>query len=94
MDRALPVWRAQNHVFEEVAGFWTQEFSLSGAGNAEQVQGLIVTSQFFRVLGVAPVLGRAFRAEEDQPGTDEVVLISDRLWTRRFGRDRAGNARL
>lgn len=87
IDKALPVWRAQNHVFEDVAGFRNQDLSLTGAGEPERVEGLIVTSQFFRVLGVSPAVGRPFRPDEDQPGQDEVVLISHGLWMRRFAGD-------
>ncbi len=86
-DSTLPVWRAQNHVFQDVAGFLRQDISLTGAGEPERVKGLIITSQFFRVLGVSPAVGRAFRPEEDQAGTDNVVLIGHRLWVRRFGGD-------
>ena len=87
MDRAIPVWRAQNHVFEDVAGFLSHDFSLSGGDQPERVEGVIVTSQFLGVLGVSPAVGRALRPEEDQLGTDEVVLIGHRLWMRRFGGD-------
>lgn len=86
-DRALPVGRAQNHVFDDVAGFLRQDVNLSGGVEPERVVGLIVTSQFFRVLGVSPTAGRAFRSEEDRPGADEVVVIGHRLWMRRFGGD-------
>jgi putative ABC transport system permease protein len=86
-DRALQVWRAQNHVFEDIAGFLSQGITLTGTGEPRRVEGLIVTSQFFRVLGVSPAVGRAFRREEDQLGTDEVVLIGHRLWMTRFGGD-------
>jgi putative ABC transport system permease protein len=86
-NRALAVWRVQNHVFDDVAGFLSQDVSLSGTGEPERVEGLVVTSQFFRVMGVAPAVGRAFRSEEDQLGSDEVAVIGHGLWMRRFGGD-------
>lgn len=46
-----------------------------------------VTSGFFNVLGVQPAIGRTFVAEDDQPGTHTVAIISNGLWKRRFGSD-------
>lgn len=55
--------------------------------SAERLSGMTVTADFFPALGVQPALGRAFTAEEDQPGANMVAVISDRLWQRRFGGD-------
>jgi macrolide transport system ATP-binding/permease protein len=52
--------------------------------------GMLVTANFFTVMGVEPELGRAFRADEDQvPGRDAVVMLSHELWQRQFGADPA-----
>lgn len=60
---------------------------LSDESETEYVKGLIVSSDFFRVLGVAPAQGRGFTKEEDSPAGERVVVLSDGLWRRRFGSD-------
>ncbi|MBV9400445.1 MAG: ABC transporter permease [Bryobacterales bacterium] len=80
-------WRAQNHVFESMAAFMGGIFgdvALSGAGEAEQIHGAQVSSNFFRVLRVRPVLGNDFQENDDQSGAT-VAIISDSLWRRHFG---------
>jgi predicted permease len=59
--------------------------TLSAPGEAEYVDGLQISSQLFAVYGIPLARGRAFRAEEDRPGTQPVAIISDGLWQRRFG---------
>ena len=56
-------------------------------GEPERVSQALVTVNFFDVMGVQPVRGRAFQPGEDQPGRDREVILSDRLWRRRFGAD-------
>jgi len=64
--------------------------SQSGGGaEPEQLKGAFVTQGLFEILGVAPILGRTFTAEEDQPDHDQVVILSNGLWQRRFGSDPA-----
>lgn len=60
-------------------------FNLSDSATPERVVGARVTANYFDVLGVRPTLGRTFTVEEDAPGNDRVVVLSHRLWTRRFG---------
>ncbi len=68
------------------AGFEGRRTSLVVNGEAEQLQGAVVTASFFPVLGVAPALGRAILPEEDRKGGDSrVAVISNGLWERRFG---------
>jgi len=62
-------------------------FSLSGDSEAEPLDGFYVTPDFFPTLGVYPVEGRAFTADEGTPGNDRVAIISHGLWQRRFGGD-------
>jgi putative ABC transport system permease protein len=88
MTDAVPVWRKENHVFQDIGGFNPRQFSLTGTAEPERIDGMVATSQFFRVLGTYPVLGRAFTTDEDQPGQDEVVILGHGLWMRRFGGDR------
>src|SRR5262245_42298238 len=80
--------RAQNQVFTDMAAWVAQTFNLSGAGEAAKLEGVRVTASRFALLGVEPFLGRAFLPEEDQPGADQVVMISDGVWQRRFGGSR------
>lgn len=67
------------------ARFWSD--SLIDGGEPEQVSTMLVSAEFFAALRVVPALGRTFVPEEDQPGKDNVVVISDGLWRRRFGAD-------
>src|SRR6185369_12080887 len=60
-------------------------FNLADESTPERVIGARVTANYFDVMGVRPLLGRTFSADEDRPGNDRVVVLSHRLWTRRFG---------
>jgi predicted permease len=82
-------WQRLNHSFEGLAATNAVSMALSGEGPAEQVPGLSVTGDFFRILGVGPALGRSFTAEEETPGRDHAVILSDALWRTRFGADPA-----
>ncbi|HEV2829868.1 MAG TPA: ABC transporter permease [Pyrinomonadaceae bacterium] len=77
-------WRQQNHVFEDVTSYQPNSISLVGAGEPERLPGARISHGLFELLGVAPSLGRTFTAEEDQPETDNVVIIGHGLWQRRF----------
>jgi putative ABC transport system permease protein len=78
-------WREQNHVFTSVAAYGTGGYLLTGSGEPEQISGAVISYNTFEILGVAPVLGRTFTAEEDRPGNDQVVILGHGLWKRRFG---------
>jgi putative ABC transport system permease protein len=80
-------WKRRNHVFEDMAALKDDLYALTGSGTPEQVEGSPVTANLFQVLGVSPMLGRDFSAEEDRPGGGRVVLLSYSLWQRRFGGD-------
>jgi putative ABC transport system permease protein len=79
-------WRDQNTVFEGMAAMAQKSFNLTGAGEPERFDGRKVSANLFTILGVEPVLGRAFLAEEDRPGS-RVVILSYGVWQRRFGGD-------
>jgi putative ABC transport system permease protein len=81
-------YREHSHVFEQIAAYDTLGFNLTGAGDAERVDGAVVASSFFSVLGVAPESGRTFLPNEERPGEDSVIVLSHRFWSRRFGADR------
>src|SRR5437879_6412586 len=76
-------WRAQNHVFEAIAGSgWVSGFTMSGRQEPEQILGLPVTASFFRLFHVQTLYGRTFLEEEEKPGHDQVVVLSYGLWQR------------
>lgn len=74
-------------VFQSLAATTSVGFNLFSGTEAQHVNGLRVSRQYFRVLGVAPQLGREFLLEEDQSGGASAVLLSYGLWQRRFGGD-------
>jgi predicted permease len=76
------------HSFSGIAAYCNETFNLTGQGDPEQIPSARVSWNFFRILGVTPAMGRAFRLEEDRAGGDNVVVITDSLWERRFARDR------
>ena len=81
-------WREQQKLFESIALYSTDSFNLSDANGAERVRGAQVTWEFPRVLGVQPILGRCFTADEDKPKGPPVVVIGEALWKERFAGDR------
>jgi putative ABC transport system permease protein len=80
-------YRKQRHLFSEVAAVNTDDFNLTGVDRPERLQCGEATSGLFAVLGIQPILGRVFTYEEDQPGRNQVVLLTEGLWKRRFGGD-------
>jgi len=84
-------WRARNQSFEYVAAHQQLPINIVTAdGNAEQVNGLRVSSDFFPLLGVQPLLGRWLTPADDRPGAPARVILSYGFWQRRFG----GNPRV
>lgn len=85
----LHIWQEQTSVFQDVAAY---DFSGKGmnltSAIPEQVHGMHVTEQYFRVFGAPFALGRGFTPEEDRPHGGNVVVISSGLWKRKFGGDR------
>ena len=82
-------WRQHCPAFESIALLWSSSPNLTGAGEPELLNGARVSASIFRVLGVYPRLGRGFVDEEDPEGHDQVVVLSDSLWKRRFNADPA-----
>jgi putative ABC transport system permease protein len=72
---------------EHIAAARFGSVSLTDGVEPEQVSSLSVSADYFAALGIMPVLGRVFLAEEDTPGRDNVVLLSHALWQRRYGAD-------
>jgi predicted permease len=82
-------WRNHNRVFEHIAAYSVLPvgFNLAGQDHPERVLGLRVSADFFRVLGVAPELGRNFTYGEDRIGSPRIVILGDSLWRRRYNGD-------
>jgi putative ABC transport system permease protein len=81
-------WRDQSRTFSHMAAIRPQESNLMGRGEPQRLRGAFATASFFDVLGVTPVIGRAFTAEEETLGKHTVVVISDGLWRQRFNGSR------
>lgn len=73
--------------FAGFAPFMNENYNLTGLGEPEQLPAVRVGWSFFQVLGVQPMLGRAFQPEDDRPGGRRVVVISESLWRRRYSSD-------
>src|SRR5438445_3230990 len=83
-------WSQQTDLFASTAAYWTGEAHLGADGaEPERVPRAGVTTGFFSVLGVQPVLGRTFVPEDDEGWPQSVAIISHGLWKRRFGSDPA-----
>jgi predicted permease len=77
----------QNHSFQQMAAYRGQSFNLSGGDHPERIRGLLITSKFFELLDVKPILGRAFTSDEHELGRNHVLLLSSALWRSHFAGD-------
>jgi predicted permease len=77
-------WQRDNKTLAALAIAHQRRFTLTGAGDAERLPGDYISSDFFSILGVKPVLGRLFAPGEDEIGRGPLVLISAGLWARKF----------
>ncbi len=78
----------ETRTFETLGAFQSGSFNLTGVDAAARLDGLRVSAGFFPSLGVSPALGRTFTEEDDHPGHEAEVVLSDGLWRERFGSDR------
>jgi putative ABC transport system permease protein len=79
-------WAAQNHVFERLSAYdFGRAVTVQSGGEPERVEAMQINEGFFSVLGVEPVLGRSFLAQEHTAGGSSAVLLSHSYWKRRFG---------
>jgi predicted permease len=81
----LREWQRNAHSFDAISGLRWYQVNLTAPGRPEHVNGNQISSGFFQMLGVQPLLGREFSPQEDQPGGARVAMISDREWKNRFG---------
>lgn len=80
-------WRLRQRSFDQLAASEMATFTLTGGGDPERLAAARVTANLLPALGVSPVAGRTFRADEARPGAPRVALIGYALWQRRFGGD-------
>jgi len=81
-------WNKDQKLFDALMHYDFNAFNLSDGGGATRVRGALITGDFTKVLGVEPILGRTFTADEDRPKGPPVVILSTALWRDRFGGDR------
>ena len=80
-------YRDSTGLFTGIAGLYPINANLTEVDQPERVEVMLVSPEYFSILEASPALGRVFsKAEDDHPGIAEVVVISDALWARRFGR--------
>ena len=80
-------WRQQNTVFEHIATYQGASSTFSGPEGPERLQGAQVSWDTFQLLRASPVIGTTFTADQDQPGKNNVIVISYGMWQQRFGGD-------
>ena len=91
MDRSPVVylnfldWQRESRTFSSMTVYRNQDYNLTGTAEAERLSGYMVSASFFSTLGVQPILGRTFRADDDQLGAGPVVVLGGGLWGRKFG---------
>jgi predicted permease len=77
-------WQKDNHSFTQLSGFRGDDYNMVGAGEPQRVHIHMISAEFMPVLGMQPLLGRAFRPEEDKGGAGPVAILGDGLWKRKF----------
>jgi putative ABC transport system permease protein len=83
----LEDWNRMNTTFQAISGYYSQDDSELSGDLPEKLKRAFVAARFLQVWGVAPALGRDFAPQEEHFGGPNAVIISDRLWRRRFGAD-------
>ncbi len=77
-------WRSRNRAFGAIGAISRIPMNITGLGQAEQVDGVQVTAEFFTALGVEPLVGRVIRSGEDVDGAPRTVVLSHQFWQQRF----------
>ena len=83
----LHEWQRESQTMTALAGWRDWGMSRYDAGKRESVYGIVATPELFQVFPVQPEVGRLFTKEDDRPGRNAVVLITDAYWRERFGAD-------
>ena len=83
----LEAWREDPRTVDQLAGYSQRAYTMTGQGEPIRLRGSAVSAGMFPLLRVAPELGRAFRLEEERPGANHVVVLSDGFWRRQFESD-------
>ena len=78
-------WQRATRTFSSMALYRNEPYNLTGTGEAELVGGSMISADFFPTLGVAPILGRNFRTDDDRAGAAPVAMLGGGLWKRKFG---------
>jgi predicted permease len=80
-------WQRDNRSFQLMAAYRWVDGSITGVGEPESIHAQRVSATFLPILGVNPILGRNFASDEDRPGANPTVIISQGVWERKFGSD-------
>jgi putative ABC transport system permease protein len=80
-------WQKQSRLFDKMAIYTGANFDITGAGKPESIGASPVSANFFSALGVAPIHGRVFRQDENNPGQNHVVVLSYKFWQTHFAND-------
>jgi putative ABC transport system permease protein len=80
-------WQQRSRSYENMAAYRNETFNLTGQANPERLRGKMASSTLFSVLGVQPIVGRTFTADEDRRGAAPVVDLTDSFWKSRFSGD-------
>src|SRR5262249_2428533 len=78
-------WQRDARLFSSMAIYRNQDYLLTGTEEGERLSGYMISADFFSTMGVQPIMGRTFRAVDDQPGAAPVVVLGGGLWKRKFG---------
>jgi predicted permease len=79
------IYRSQGQTFQDIGLYTDDSVSVTGLAEPEQVRALEVTDGILPILGIPPLLGRAFTREDDSPGSPDTVMLSYGYWSRKFG---------
>jgi putative ABC transport system permease protein len=82
-------WRERAHSFEALTLWQPDGLNLTGRGDPLTVEAAEASADFFSVIGVSPLLGRTFAPGEDKAGGAKIAVLSQKLWSQRFGADRS-----
>ncbi|HVF90065.1 MAG TPA: ABC transporter permease, partial [Blastocatellia bacterium] len=80
-------WQSQSHSFDQIAAVRSWNPTLTGEGEPERLSAMRVSSGFFDLLGIRPIMGRDLQPEDDRPDAWRKVILSHGLWQRRFRSD-------